>query len=60
MQKIIIFGSGDQANVILSELKNFRKYKIIGFCDEKKPVNKIINKKYKLKNLGKIKEISKK
>ena len=60
MQKIIIFGSGDQANVILSELKNFKNYKVIGFCDEKIPVNKIINKKYKLKNLGKFKDISKK
>ena len=58
--KIIIFGSSFQANVILLELKNFKNYKVIGFCDEKKPINKIINKKYKLKNLGKFKDISKK
>ena len=58
--KIIIFGSSYQANVILLELKNFKKFKVIGFCDDKKPTNKIINKKYNLKNLGKFKDISKK
>jgi acetyltransferase EpsM len=58
--KVIIFGSSYQANVIFSELKNFKKFRVIGFCDDKVPTNKLINTKYKLKNLGKFKEISKK
>ena len=58
--KVIIFGSSYQANVIFSELKNFKKFRVIGFCDDKVPINKLINNKYKLKNLGKFKEISKK
>ena len=56
--KVIIFGSSYQANVIFSELKNFKKFRVIGFCDDKVPINKLINNKYKLKNLGKFKEIS--
>ena len=60
MQKIIIFGSNGRVKAIFSELKNFKDYKIIGFCDDKIPVNKIIDYKYKLKNLGKFKDISNK
>jgi sugar O-acyltransferase (sialic acid O-acetyltransferase NeuD family) len=59
MKKIIIFGSSYQSNVILNELLALKK-NIIGFCDENIPKGKILNKKYKLKNLGGFHEISKK
>jgi sugar O-acyltransferase (sialic acid O-acetyltransferase NeuD family) len=58
--KVIIFGSSYQANVIFSELQRFKEFKVIGFCDDKIPTNKLINTKYKLKNLGKFREVSKK
>tara|TARA_B100000963_G_scaffold140321_2_gene122212 strand:+ start:6370 stop:7044 length:675 start_codon:yes stop_codon:yes gene_type:complete len=58
---IIIFGSGYHSKVILSEIIRAKKYKVIGFIDEKlKPgtiVKVIKNKKYKvltnIKGLGK-------
>jgi len=58
--KIIIFGSSYQSAVIFSELKNFKNYKVIGFCDEKKTTTQILQNKYKLKNLGNFRDISKK
>ena len=58
--KIIIFGSSYQANVVFSELKNFNNFKVIGFCDHDSSKNNLLNKKNKLRNLGKFEEISKK
>jgi sugar O-acyltransferase (sialic acid O-acetyltransferase NeuD family) len=57
MKKIIIFGSGDNARMIFSELVKSAKYDILGFIDNFK--NKKIIEKYKNKNfynLGTIKE----
>ena len=42
MKKIIIFGSGDHAKVLLNEILKLKKYNFLGFCDEKKKKNKII------------------
>ena len=59
---IIIFGSGNHAKVVFSEIINYKKYNIIGFVDEiKKSKNLIIkykNKKYY--TIGKISENVKK
>ena len=62
MKKIIIFGSGDHAKVILTEILKLKKYNFLGFCDEKKKKNKVIykikNKKFKvIGNLNEIKKI---
>lgn len=59
---IIIFGSGNHAKVVFSEIINYKKYNIIGFVDEiKKSKNLIIkykNKKYY--TIGKMSENVKK
>lgn len=59
---IIIFGSGNHAKVVFSEIINYKKYNIIGFVDEiKKSKNIIIkykNKKYY--TIGKMSENVKK
>jgi sugar O-acyltransferase (sialic acid O-acetyltransferase NeuD family) len=59
---IVIFGSGDHAKVIFSEIINYNKYNIIGFVDEIKKNKDLIikhkNKKYY--TLGKISENIKK
>ena len=59
MKKIIIFGSGDHAKVLLTEILKLKRYNFLGFCDEKKEKNKIIlqirNKKFKI--LGNLSEI---
>ncbi len=62
MKKIIIFGSGDHAKVLLTEILKLKRYNFLGFCDEKKKKNKTIlqirNKKFKiLGNLSEIKKI---
>ena len=36
MKKIIIFGSGDHAKVLLTEILKLKRYNFLGFCDEKK------------------------
>ena len=36
MKQLIIFGSGDYAKMIFHELKKDKKYKILGFFDERK------------------------
>lgn len=61
MKKIIIFGSGDHAKVVLNEILRLKKYKFIGFCDEVKKKNETIcilnNKKFRV--IGSLKEINK-
>ena len=61
MKKILIFGSGSHSKVVFSEIINLKKYKVIGFIDEDKKINKkIINyKKKDYKILGKIRDIKK-
>lgn len=44
MKKIIIFGSGDHAKVILGEIIKKKKFKVIGFYDENKKKNEVIIK----------------
>ena len=60
MKEIIIFGSGDHAKVVLTEILKLKNYKFVGFCDEIKEKNKTIcilkNKKFK--TIGSIKEIN--
>lgn len=60
MKKFVIFGSGDHAKVILSELI-IKKNKIIGFVDENKKKGELIIKlnKKNFFNLGNISEILK-
>ena len=59
MKKILIFGSGCHAKVVLSEIIKLKKYKILGFVDDYTAKGKIIlkygNKKFL--NLGKIKDV---
>ena len=49
MNKILIFGSGSQARVIFSELTQIKKYKILGFVDEKIKKGIVIENKNKKK-----------
>ena len=42
MKEIIIFGSGDHAKVVLTEILKLKNYKFVGFCDEIKEKNKTI------------------
>ena len=60
-KEIIIFGSGSHAKVVASEILKLNKYKLLGFIDEKTPINNIIyeekSKKYRV--LGKIKYLNK-
>ncbi len=62
MKKLVIFGSGCHAKVVLSEALKLKKFKLLGFVDdyEKKGklVLKIKNKKYY--NIGKIKNLKSK
>ena len=61
MKKIVIFGSGDYAKVLFSEINNQKEYKFIGFVNEKEEDKKIITvfKKKKHKNIGSIKDCNK-
>ena len=54
--KIIIFGSSYQANVVYNELSWLKK-SVIGFCDDANKGKNILHKNRKLKNLGKFEEI---
>lgn len=54
--KVIIFGSSYQANVIFNELSWLKK-NVIGFCDDSNKGKSILQKNEKLKNLGKFEEI---
>ena len=59
MSKIVIFGSGDHAKVIFSEVIKFKKFKFLGFVDDLKKKGELIislnQKNYY--NLGGIKEV---
>lgn len=61
MKKIIIFGSGDHAKVVLNEILKLKKYNFLGFCDENEKKNKIVFKikKKNFKILGNLNEIKK-
>ncbi len=53
MKNLLIFGSGDHAKVIISEVLKLKKaYNPMGFCCEKKKIGKVIfkakNKKYSI------------
>jgi len=58
MKKIVIFGSGDHSRVIFSEIIKQKKYKFLGFIDEKKKENELIIK-YLGKNYYNLGSISK-
>jgi len=62
MKKILIFGSGSHSKVVLSEILQTKKYKVIGFVDEKLKkgtvVGKFGNKTFKvICNISKLKNI---
>lgn len=61
MKKIIIFGTGDHARVIFSEIIQLKNFKVLGFSDKLSKKGKIIeifkNKEYK--NLGDLTHIKK-
>ena len=62
MSKIVIFGSGNHAKVIFSEVIKLKKFKFIGFVDDLKKKGELIislNKK-NYYNLGGIKEVIRK
>lgn len=61
MKRILILGSGSHSKVIFSEIISLKKYKIVGFIDEKKKKNtKILNyRKKDYKILGKITDLKK-
>ena len=56
--KIIIFGTGGHAKTILAEIIRLKKYKVIGYIDEFKPIGTIIDEQYNLINLGRIKDLN--
>jgi len=58
MKKIVIFGSGGHSRVIFSEIIKQKKYKFLGFIDEKKKENELIIK-YLGKNYYNLGSISK-
>ena len=63
MKNLLIFGSGDHAKVIISEVLKLKKaYNPMGFCCEKKKIGKVIfkakNKKYSI--ICNFKDINKK
>ena len=62
MKKIVIFGSGDHAKVVLTEILNLKKFKVAGFIDDKKKVGetlfKYLGKEYK--NIDSLKSFAKK
>ena len=57
MKKIVLFGSGDNSNVVLDIINEIKGYKIIGIVDKKKNIS---YKKNKLNYLGDIKYFFKK
>ena len=61
MKKIIIFGTGDHARVIFSEIIQLKNFKVLGFSDKLSKKGKVIeifkNKEYK--NLGDLTHIKK-
>jgi len=58
MKKIVIFGSGNHAQVIFHEIINLKKYKILGFIDEtKKKIVVVSHKNKKYYNLGDINQL---
>tara|TARA_Y100000996_G_C22457185_1_gene616443 strand:- start:221 stop:889 length:669 start_codon:yes stop_codon:yes gene_type:complete len=62
MTKLVIFGSGSHAKVVLSEILKLKKFKFIGFIDDYKKKGEFItnfNKK-NYYNLGCIKDVIKK
>ena len=61
MKKIVIFGAGDHAKVVLSEIVNLKQYDILGFVDEFSEKGKVITKyrNKNFKNLGGLKNIIK-
>ena len=59
IKNIVIFGSGDHAKIIFSELIKLKKFKFLGFVDDTKKKGALvasINKK-KYFNLGSIKQV---
>ena len=51
MKKIVLFGSGDNSNVILDIINEVKNFKVIGVVDKKENIS---FKKNKLKYLGNI------
>ena len=59
MNNVIIIGSGVHAQTIAAEITLLKKFKLLGFFDEKKKIGEIIvdiNKKYKV--IGKLNKCS--
>lgn len=61
MKKIIIFGTGDHARVIFSEIIQLKNFKVLGFSDKLSKKGKIIEifKNNEYKNLGDLTHIKK-
>ena len=59
MKKIIIFGTGDHARVIFSEIVQLKNFKILGFSDNHSKKGKVVEifKNKKFKNLGNLSDI---
>ena len=59
MKKIVVFGSGSHAKVVFYEILKIKKFKIIGFIDEKLSKGKIIIKcpEGAFRCIGKISEV---
>ena len=61
MKKIIIFGTGDHARVVFSEIIRLKNFKILGFTDELLNKGKVVEvyKKKEYKNLGGLNSVEK-
>lgn len=56
IDKIVLFGSGDHAKILISEIEKIKKFKIVGVVDKKlNKKNKALLKKNSIKYLGDIK-----
>ena len=59
MKSIVIIGSGFHSKVVVNEILKLKKYKILGFLDEKKKIGTVINKRHNLKIIGKLSKLKK-
>lgn len=57
MSKILIIGTGGHSKVVSDEISRLKKYKIIGYIDEKKKIGTKPNKFTKAKVIGKLKNL---
>ncbi len=59
MSKIIIIGTGGHSKVVTDEISRLKKFKIIGYIDEKRKIGTKPNKSTNTKVIGRLKDLKK-